>query len=203
MTKKPDREKRRRDLSDSPFRSPFGSDFDMFDEMFGEHFGGLDEMLKRMMESDRGSSRLYGYSMYMGPDGVPHVREFGNLDELRALPAWGTGSCTSCGTDETGGGAVCGPSSPMEPFIDIIEKDETVTVTIELPCVEKEEISLEAKDSSLEISVDNEEKRFHKVIELPCDVKTGGIKATYKNGVLDITMKRKAKRKKGKKVEIE
>ena len=36
--------------------------------------------------------------------------------------------------------------------------------------------------------------KYHELLNLPCDVKPKTMKATYKNGVLDVVVKRKKKK---------
>ena len=72
-----------------------------------------------------------------------------------------------------------------------------MAVTIEIPGVEKEDIDLEVTEDTLEINVDNPNRKYHKIIDLPCKVKPKTTKASYKNGVLDIVIKRKEKKKEG------
>jgi HSP20 family protein len=77
-------------------------------------------------------------------------------------------------------------SEEREPLTDIIEGDEDVAITVE-------------------IKVDTPQRKYHKKLDLPCDVLPKTTKATYKNGILDIVIKRKEKKKPGEgyKVNIE
>ncbi len=77
---------------------------------------------------------------------------------------------------------------------DIIETDEEISVTINIPGVEKEDIDLNVTDGSLEIIINTPKVRYHKIHKLPCDVKPKVTIASYKNGVLDRVMKRKEKK---------
>jgi HSP20 family protein len=45
--------------------------------------------------------------------------------------------------------------------------------------------------------VDTPQRKYHKKMEFPCDVIPKTTKATYKNGILDIVIKRKEKKKPG------
>ena len=77
---------------------------------------------------------------------------------------------------------------------DIIETDEEIFVTVNIPGAEKEDINLNVTDDSLEISINTPKVRYHKIHKLPCNVKPKETIASYKNGVLDIVMKRKEKK---------
>ena len=144
-------------------------------------FRNFDKRFKEMLSEAGDNVRMYGYTMYQGPDGVPHVREFGNaVGEYTPLPA---------GT--------------REPFTDVTREGDKVHVTVELPGVRKEDIDLEVTDSTLSVSVDTESKKFAKSIALPCDVKSDTAKAEYNNGILEVVMESKKSSPKGKKVKID
>lgn len=144
-------------------------------------FKNFDKRFKEMLSEAGDNVRTYGYTMYQGPDGVPHVREFGNaVGDYTPLPA---------GT--------------REPFTDVTREGDKVHVTVELPGVRKEDIDLEVTDSTLSVSVDTESKKFAKSIAFPCDVKSDTAKAEYNNGILEVVMESKKSSPKGKKVKID
>ena len=88
-------------------------------------------------------------------------------------------------------------SEEVEPLTDIIEADNDVSITVELPGVEKDDIDLNVTDNALEIKVDTPQRKYQKTLDLPCDVKPKTTKATYKNGILDVVINRKEKKKDG------
>ena len=77
---------------------------------------------------------------------------------------------------------------------DITETDEEIFVTVNIPGAEKEDINLNVTEDSLEIIINTPKVKYHKIHKLPCDVKPKVTIASYKNGVLDIVMKRKEKK---------
>jgi HSP20 family protein len=119
--------------------------------------------------------------MYQGPDGIPHVREYGNS----------IGSC-----------------SPMinagekEPFTDVTRNGDKVSVIVELPGVKKEDIVLEGNKSSLNVTVDTENKKFRKSIALPCDVDEESAHAEYNNGILEVSLTAKTPTDAGRRIAI-
>ncbi|HEX08357.1 MAG TPA: Hsp20/alpha crystallin family protein [Thermoplasmatales archaeon] len=121
---------------------------------------------------------VHGFKIHIGPDGKPRIEDFGNRP-IR----------TPDGEPQI--------SEEREPLTDIIEGDDDVAVTVELPGVEKEDIDLNVTKDTLEIKVDTPRRKYHKIVDLPCDVVPKTTKATYKNGVLDIVIKRKEKKKPG------
>ena len=76
---------------------------------------------------------------------------------------------------------------------DIIDNDGEIFVTVNIPGAEKEDINLNITDDSLEISINTAKVKYHKIHKLPCSVKPKVTIASYKNGVLDIVMKRTEK----------
>ncbi len=117
---------------------------------------------------------VYGYSVRIGPDGKPEVREFGNVKPERRL-----------------GAPRINIREKREPLVDIMQTDSEVKVVAELPGVEKQDIKLHGTENTLAISVDTPERKYHKKVELPAKVDTKKTKASYKNGVLEVTLQKK------------
>ncbi len=159
--------------------------------MFGEFERLMDELEREMAETIKqmedmpeetrnfGSARrdsgpfVYGYSVNIGPDGKPIVREFGNMkpgiEEKQPLNLY----------------------DRREPLVDIIEDDETIKVLAELPGVEKHDIIIQAKAYTLTIEVDNADRKYFKELVFPVDIDKSTAKSSFRNGVLKITFKKK------------
>ena len=152
----------------------------------------MNKMMEDLMNGDLDVEKLKPYmasfSMKMDADGNPHIERFGNTDRH-------TSSKIVPDDDND-------PES-REPLTDMIEADDHIGITIEVPGVEKEDVDLEVVDQTLVISIDTEVRRYFKEIELPCPVDPRSAKATYNNGVLDIILKRTKSEKKGTKIEVE
>ena len=71
--------------------------------------------------------------------------------------------------------------------------------------MEKNNIDLNLTENTIEITVDHSTKKYHKLIDLPCNVIPEKSQATYKNGVLDVIIKCRERKKdsKGYHVDIE
>ncbi len=130
----------------------------------------IEDIIKNGMEPNK--RFIHGFSINLGPDGKPHIQEFGNKPKK-----------TPQGTARI--------SDEQEPLSDIIEGESDVAITVELPGVEKDNIDLNVTDTILNIHVADPQRKYHKTIDLPCDVKPKTTKATYKNGILDIVLKKK------------
>lgn len=133
---------------------------------------------------------VYGYSMTIGSDGKPVVREFGNVKPPHTL----------------GAGTVTKPiiSGEREPLVDVITSDNEVKVTVEMPGVTKENIKISAYDNSVEVKSEDPQRKYHRVIEIPPEADIETVKSSYKNGILEIIFKKKEQTKpKGKDVKVE
>ena len=180
-------------------RSPFSRIFEEMermmrelDEMFSRSFEELEREIPRNLirerKTDRGYIRevgpiVYGYSITIGPDGKPIIREFGNIKPGRRPE-------------------IVEVSEAREPLVDVYEEDEIVKVIAEVPGVEKKDINLNATEKKLIISVDTPQRKYYKEVDLPAEVDPQSAKATYKNGVLEVVLKKTGKSK-GVKVNIE
>lgn len=94
--------------------------------------------------------------------------------------------------------------------VDVAENDKSFVVTADLPGMDKDKIDvtlenarilkisgmrrMEKKETSPGgvIRQERMEGRFERVLELPAECKSDGINASYKNGVLEITIPKKA-----------
>jgi HSP20 family protein len=108
---------------------------------------------------------VYGYSMKIGPDGKPEIRQFGNIKKSLKGPQ---------------------VKEEREPLVDVVETDSEIRVVVELPGVEKSDIKLHGTEDSLEISVDTPQYKYYKEVTLPAKVRVKEAKSNYKNGVLEV-----------------
>jgi HSP20 family protein len=112
---------------------------------------------------------VYGYSVTIGPDGKPVVREFGNLRS-------GRGRSWTAIQDK------------REPLVDVVSSDKEVRVIAEMPGVKKEDIDVTVNERSMVISVDSGDRGYFKELDLPGVVEPKGAKSSYNNGVLEVTV---------------
>src|ERR687896_1837099 len=91
---------------------------------------------------------VYGYSVTVGPDGKPVVREFGNVK-----PMLGT----------AGGGPQL--TSEREPLADVVTTDKEVKVVVEIPGIDKKDIKVNVYDNSVEIfTTDTSQRKYRRVV---------------------------------------
>ena len=162
----------------------FGFDDDFIKDMFNDDrimddFRKMtEEMMKMLSNAQPGKPVVHGFKVQFDPDGKPSIEGFGN----RSIKS-------------PNGNPVI--SDEREPLTDVIEGDNDVAVTVEIPGVEKGDITLNVANNILEIDVDTPNRKYHKLVETPCDIIPNTTKATYKNGILDVVVKRKDKKKPG------
>jgi HSP20 family protein len=197
-------------------RSGFDDVFKSFDEMrnrmereFEEGFKQFESStpkdLVREYETPEGAKVreygpfVYGYSMTFGPDGRPKVREFGNVKSPFREGRGGLGK-GMFGTRPL-------ISSEREPLVDISTTDKEIKVVVEMPGVNKENIKINAYDSTLEVTTTDAEgkaRKYHETVELPEEADLATAKSKYNNGILEITFNKKDKSKpKGKEIKVE
>lgn len=164
--------------------------FDDLDREFDEMNRMIDRMFTRMRAVDWDSMPVnqpiyYGVSVDVGPDGVPHVQQFGNVHP-------------------EGQGAI--ESGVREPYVTSFVDDERhkLRVTAEMPGIEKSDVKVEALDDRLMIRAEGKDRRYEKALPLRIPVDTESAKATYNNGVLEITLDlKKPERPKGRDIQVE
>jgi HSP20 family protein len=134
---------------------------------------------------------VYGYSMTIGPDGKPKVREFGNVKRPAGF-GFGFGSSKPKIVGE------------IEPLIDVATTDKEVKVIVEIPGVAKDKIKIDVYDSTVEVKSEDPQRKYHKIIDLPLDANIETAKSKYINGILEITFdKKKETKPKGKQIKID
>ncbi len=173
--------------------------FTEFERSFEEMFKDMElpkELIRERKLPGGGTVRemgpfVYGYSFSVGSDGKPVIREFGNVKPHMGAGPFGAARPQLSVKEE------------REPLVDTIVHDDSVKVVAELPGVEKSDISLNCNGRKLTLKVETEKRRYHKDLELPVEVDPDTSKASYHNGVLELTLKRKTPGAKAKQIRID
>lgn len=175
--------------------------FDMLDDMFRDleyemfrimrefEEGFREDRWREFEEKPRGERRIigpyvYGFRITVGPDGKPVVEEFGNVKRRYGRPFI---------------------SEEREPLVDVFESNDEITVVAELPGVEKDKINIEVSEDKrrLIIKASDTDRKYYKEVDLPSEVDPGSAKANYKNGVLEVKLKKTKSEKKGFGIKVE
>ncbi|WFO75293.1 Hsp20/alpha crystallin family protein [Desulfurococcaceae archaeon MEX13E-LK6-19] len=171
--------------------------FDLFDEFFRD----IEEEFYRLMRDFEWFGRefmekggegevkvygpyVYGFRITIGPDGKPRIEEFGNVKRVHGRPVI---------------------SEEREPLVDVFEEDKDIVVIAEIPGVEKDKIQVKVSDDrrKLIIRASNEKRKYYKEVELPAPVDPSSAKASYKNGVLEVRLKKIEPIEKGYDIKVE
>lgn len=146
-----------------------------------KEFANAEEMLNRMFRTVKevkpqdvtSFPYYYGYQVTVGPDGKPHVREFGNI---RASPK-----------------GLVEQSGVRQPLVDtaINKKDNTLTITAEMPGISKQDIKVNISDQYVSIHAEKDDKKYHTDIPLSSELDNASAKAIYTNGILELKIKLK------------
>jgi HSP20 family protein len=105
------------------------------------------------------------------------------------------------------------------PPIEVLERDGKLVVRTDLPGMNKDDVRVEVRDNNLIIEGERKQERkedregyfltekvygkFYRAIPLPEGVNPDNAKATFKNGVLELTMDAPKKQSNGKNIPIE
>ena len=162
----------------------FDDEFDRIFKKMSSSFFDIDDIFEEFKENGSNSGPFYyGYTMTVGPNGKPVVKEYGNV-KPELLPSTDT----------------------REPIVDVIadEKEKLVKLVAEIPGVEKTDVKILVQDKFVDISAEHGEKKYHVKVPIKHKVDENSAKASYKNGILELVFKLiEDEKPKGKKVEVE
>ncbi|MCH7965945.1 MAG: Hsp20/alpha crystallin family protein [Thaumarchaeota archaeon] len=159
----------------------FDNGFDRIFRSMSNTFFSVDDILEGSKGNGSGPY-YYGYTITVGPDGKPVVKEYGSVkpDQLQT-------------------------SDTREPIIDTIvdEKEKVVKLIAEMPGVEKADVKIVVENNIVDISAEHDKKKYHVQVSLQQKVDENSAKASYKNGILQLIFKIVEEKPKGKTVEVE
>ena len=115
---------------------------------------------------------LFAYGVTLGPYGRVYIKEFGHFGCF-------TNIRDSLKTDQK-----------LKPLVDILEEDDEIRVVAELHRANKEQINIIGTEKNLIIHMNRQRQQPTMNLDLPCSVNPETAKATLKNGVLEIVMKK-------------
>src|SRR5207247_3379490 len=143
----------------------------LFEEMDRE-FAEAEDMLSRMFRTVRdiapsasSSTELPTYQITVGPDGRPRIREFGNVKPAAK--------------------GLVEQSEVRQPLVDTVlnEKENTLTITAEMPGVNKEDIRLNVTDQYVTIQAERGDKKYHADIPVSVNLEESSATAAYSNEI--------------------
>ena len=162
----------------------FDDEFDRLFKKLSRSFVNLDDLFEEAKSEGSVSGPFYyGYTMTVGPDGKPVVKEYGNV-KPGLLPS----------------------SETREPLVDTIvdDKEKVVKLVAEMPGVEKSDVKIVVEGKTVHVDAERGEKKYHAKVPIQHKVDQNSAKATYKNGILELVFKQvESEKPKGKTVEVQ
>ncbi len=83
----------------------------------------------------------------------------------------------------------------LEPLVDILEENDEVIVVAEFAGFHREDIRTNVKNQRLTLSAEALDRKYYKSLNLPKRVIPATIRTAYKNGVLEIRLKKAVEKK--------
>ena len=164
----------------------YTDEFDNLWRRMSSPFMGIEDIFEKFKDSTDTQTfgpYYYGYTVTVGPDGKPLVREYGNV-RPGLLPTADT----------------------REPLVDVIveDKEKALKIVAEMPGVEKKDIKIVVEGRTVNLDAEHGDKKYRTKVPIKHKVEEDSVKATYANGILEVRFKLEEEEKpKGKTVEVE
>ncbi len=139
--------------------------------------------IKGLGEKTKG---IYGFSIRTGIGGKPKIQTFGNI-----RPTGVKEVKPSHQKFGSGGKPKIKITEEREPIVDVFDEKDYILVVAELPGVSEESIKLELKGDILILEAGDEKRKYSKEILLPAKVDFESKEEIFKNGILEIKLKKK------------
>ncbi len=112
---------------------------------------------------------VYGINVRTMAGGKPKIETFGNIKKTPKGPKI---------------------EEEREPIVDIFDEKDFVLIVTELPGVSEKDINFELEGDILKLSAISGERKYLKEILLPHKMEEDNIVSSYKNGILEIKIKK-------------
>jgi HSP20 family protein len=116
-----------------------------------------------------GMKGVFGFSIKTATGGKPVVEHFGNIKK-------------------TPRGAKV--EEEREPITDVFDEKDEIRVYAEMPGVNENDIKMDLLGDILNISAKSGDKKYRKELLLPAKGKSETLASSFKNGILEITIKK-------------
>ena len=116
-----------------------------------------------------GMKGVFGFSIKTAVGGKPVVEPFGNIKKTPKGPK---------------------VEEEREPITDVFNEKEEVVIMAEMPGIDEDAITVDLKGDILEIRAVSKDRKYQKELLLPVKVKSETLTKNYKNGILEIRIKK-------------
>lgn len=116
-----------------------------------------------------GMKGVFGFSIKTAVGGKPIVEPFGNIKKTPQGPK---------------------VEEEREPIVDLFNEKEEVQIYAEMPGINEEDIKVELRGDILDIFAQTGDRKYHKEVLLPAKVEPQTLTYNYKNGILEVKVKK-------------
>ncbi|MBU1121156.1 MAG: Hsp20/alpha crystallin family protein [Candidatus Omnitrophica bacterium] len=116
-----------------------------------------------------GMKGVFGVSVKTAVGGKPVVEPFGNIKKTADGPV---------------------VKEEREPLTDVFDENDEIVIMAEMPGVDEEGVTVSLKGDILEISGAGKNRKYYKEILLSMELKPETLTYSYKNGVLEVKIKK-------------
>ncbi|MHA1229500.1 MAG: Hsp20/alpha crystallin family protein [Candidatus Helarchaeota archaeon] len=147
------------------------SDFDSpkIDEVIDKIINIMSDTAEDLKEEKKLGPYVWGFSLTITPDRKPIIREFGNIKK------------------RSNGVSI---QEKWEPLIDIIDEKNELIIIVEIPGITEDQIKIQSFEDYCELNIIGQ-KKYYKKIDFPNKVQPSSAQIRYKNGILELTYKKK------------
>lgn len=141
----------------------FDDEIDKIFKKISHPFINVDELFKQEKSNIGSGPYYYGYTLTIGPDGKPVIREYGNVKPGLLLT-----------------------SQTKEPLIDKIVNADVVKLVTEMPGLDKSNIKITMDEGKIQIKGEHGEKKYYVETKLDENIDKNAGSAKYTNGILEV-----------------
>jgi len=123
---------------------------------------------------EKGTRGIYGFSIRTGIGNLPRVQTFGNIRPVK----------------KERGKKEVEVVETREPIVDVFDEKDHVLIVVELPGVSQNSIKLNLKGDILMLEAEDAKIKYSKEVLLPARVNFESQQEKFKNGVLEIKIKK-------------
>ena len=158
----------------------FDTQFDRMFRSLSDQFFNMDDDFE-LEKFANTKPYFYGYTMTIGNDGKPLVRQYGTQ-----IPGLAT-------------------TDVREPFVDeVVDKNgNTLKLLVEMPGVDKNDIKVTIEDKYAKISAEHGDRKYKTQVPLKYKIDENSTKATYTNGILEVSFRLVEEKPKGKTIAVQ
>lgn len=153
-----------------------------FDDDFFAEFERIEEIMREMLDAhfqefEKGDRlepdnefrpRVYGFTLEFGPEGKAKFAELAGKPSIQK------------------------PTPKVhDPFVEVINGKDQVTLITEVPGVDQKHLHLKPYAKQVSMRVSDPDRMLSKTIALPMEVDPESMSYSLKNGILEITLKKR------------